>query len=392
MKHEIKLHANKKDEPTVVNAVFGESKSHTFEFTIYDTDDTAIKFPGCTAKFVVEKKNGKIYEGVCEIDSYDLTIKHTPTTQAFTSAGRNLVFIDILGPSSDPFEMRVDGLELQVAPVKYDSLAQNSDEFQLLTQLIYKLENYDITFEEDFEKWFTEFKKDSTAKMDDLLKLLQNVDITDNKAAYLALLSKSAVPSVIKLLAEDVVTIPANGYVTLKQYRQNQYNKYNMDTSPVSVIVGNDGWIEFSDDCDLLISAAGYFYNTNFQDTSGNLRITIGYSGYNEGSYGAGPLRLAYDSIVKTGLVHVSIPLVHFNYKKGTKLALQLSNDTTTDFATSDIARTSVGSFIQFVILPDLTKFPTSQAPRVVDVTASTQDIQPGDALPKDSLYLVIGP
>ena len=396
----IYVYKNKTGATEPLRAVKDESGAHTYVFKVLDENDNVVSLSGAmTATFYVQRPDKVIVETPCTVSGWEVTC--TPASGSYKVAGACKCFLQVLGDSVSPStDQRFAGISLLV---KGDSLGGSTGSG--VTSVNGMTGDVVLNFSdigEDGKDWIKDagqkaidqLMDEKRAEFDQMLKLLQNVDIADNKAAYLAFLSRAAVPSVIKLSSEDIVPIPARDLVTLKQYKQSQYNEYNMVGTPVSVTVDAEGWIGFSDDCDLLISATGYFYNQYIRDASPNiLHISIGYIGENEGNYGGGTLRASYDCIAETGFNHVSIPLLHFRCKKNTKLCLRLHNDTAdNDFMTNDIVRADTGSFIQFVILPDLTKFPTTQTPRVVDVTASTQDIQPGDTLPKDSLYLVIDP
>lgn len=218
-----------------------------------------------------------------------------------------------------------------------------------------------------------------------LLRLLEDVNISENKAAYLAFLSRAAVPSIARLTTNTVEPVAAGEKRTFNSYDKSEYN---MTTAPVNMHVDSEGTIEFSDDCDLLISAKGYFSKGGASNATGWLHFNIEY--YDEDrSLWTYLIRSTSDYLSATAAASQAIPSFHYQYKKGMKLRYTAVNNLSVEMNAGMLANSS---FIQFIMLPDVSRFPSAQMPRVVDVTVSEQDIAPGAAIPRDSLYLVVDP
>lgn len=114
-----------------INAAQGENNARSLSFVVVGGDGQPIDLSGCTAVFYVDRKTS--------IAQVSATISDGVITVVLPSGACNVpgewgCWLQIIKP--DAYDLRVDNLILRVQPCNFDGVAEASDDFTLLTQLI----------------------------------------------------------------------------------------------------------------------------------------------------------------------------------------------------------------------------------------------------------------
>jgi len=202
-----------------------------------------------------------------------------------------------------------------------------------------------------------------------LLRLLEDTNISENKAGYLAFLSRAAVPSITKLTTNTTELVRvSDGKVVFSSYDKAEYN---MTTAPVTMNVDSNGIITFSDDCDLLISAKGSFSQAGELETVGWLNFSIEY--YDNSNATWKSFNHASEYRTNAGSATFAIPSFYYRYIKGTKLRYSANNYLGSDM---NAGLLNNNTYIQFTVLPDVNRFPTGNEPVIIDTGEIDQVMQ----------------
>jgi|GEM_PF-5677528 len=200
-----------------------------------------------------------------------------------------------------------------------------------------------------------------------LLRLLEDTNISENKAAYLAFLSRAAVPSVFKLETTGNVRVEGEDLTVFADYERREYNTA---LSPVTMHVDSNGIITFSDDCDLLISAK-CTYGLNSANPTSEVHTCVDY--YDAATSSWPTLIGASDRHTAAGSLTHSISNALYSYKKGTQLRYIAQN-----YDTYPIFSGGKGNvtYIQFIVLPNVSRFPTGNEPVIIETGEIDQVMQ----------------